>query len=588
MNNVDKYLGLKVHSPKNGKREREVAIIGVGNTPWVLAHKEPDWAGITEPEMFALAAIDAMKDAGLTGKDIDAFTYSQLFNATSDTINANVAVQNWIGMRGKESFHIESACTSPAAAFEAACDMVASGKHDVVLAGGVDIAQSRPISNNPACFREPQAAADLNAVAGTRWQDNAFTRFQTDEGRVMMEAYAYAYMKEYGLTPKDIDDAFLGLNISDSRSAAACGEGIMKKSYVDMAKEAGQDVWDYMRAATNPSIANFVHASGTSKYADGAAAVIVTTVEKAREWSKRTGRPAILVRGTAYSNVEHVHPFNLEEMNKEGWRLLQERTGVKSEDIDALQTPSFMIPENLSFVQQVGYIPEGKAHEYFRDGRTAFDGDKPINTCGGTQCYGHVYGAGGLMMITEAVRQFRGEAGAHQMKKLPYVQLIRAQGGAQGTNMILLETLDHTPNSNPKKREVPVARRHVKAYYDALEQGKLLGSKCPKCGNIEFFPYYSCSECGDYNLELVELSGDAVVESFVTTKGATAPLQGELGPYVIGGIKLKEGPRITATILGIDASNADEMYAKLPIPVKVKIVQLKDKNYKRIVWEVVK
>ena len=583
---VDKYLGLTIHPAKNGKLEREVAIIGVGHTPWLLAHKDPEWEGTTEPEMFAIAALDAMDDAGLTGKDIDAFTYAQLFNATSDTINANVAVQNWIGMRGKESFHIESACTSPGAAFEAAVDMVASGKHDTVLAGGVDIAQSRPIANHPAWMREPQAAADLNAVAGIRWQDNAYTRFQTDEGRVMMEGYAYNYMKEYNLQPSDIEDAFLGLNISDSRSAAACGEGIMKKSYVELAEEAGMDVWDYMKAPTNPAISNYVHATGTSKYADGAAAVIVTTVEKAREWAKKNGRPAILVRGTAYCNVEHAHPFNLEEMNNECWRLLQERTGVTGDELDALQTPSFMVPENLSFVQQIGYIPEGKAHEYFRDGRTAFDGDKPMNTCGGTQCYGHVYGAGGLMMIDEAVRQFRGEAGAHQMKKLPYVQLIRAQGGAQGTNMILLETLDHTPNTNPRPRVTPGPRRFVKTYYDALEEGKLLGSKCPECGNVEFFPYYSCSECGNHELELVELSGEGVVESFVPAKAATGPLVGEFGPYVMGGIKLAEGPRVNGIILGINAENADEMYPKLPIPVKVKIVQLKDADYKRIVWEV--
>ena len=586
MSSVDKYLNLTINPPKNGKREREVAIIGVGHTPWQLIHKSPEWEGTTEPELFAIAALDAMDDAGLTGKDIDAFTYAQLFNATSDTINANVAVQNWIGMRGKESYHIESACTSPGAAFEAACDMVASGKHDVVLAGGVDIAQSRPIANNPALFREPQGAADLNAVAGIRWQDNVYTRFQTDEGRVMMEAYPYAYMQEYGLTPQDIEDAFLGLNISDSRSAAACGEGIVKQSYTDQAAEKGMDVWEFLKAPTNPLIANFVHATGTSKYADGAAAVIVTTVEKAREWSKKTGRPAVWVRGTAYCNVEHVHPFNLEEMNKECWRLLQERTGVTSEEIDALQTPAYMVPENLSFVQQVGFIPEGKAHEYFRDGRTAFDGDRPMNTCGGTNCYGHVYGAGGLMMIDEAVRQFRGEAGAHQMKKLPYVQLVRCQGGAQGTNLVLLETLDHTPNTNPKPRVTPGPRRFAKAYYDGLEEGKLIGAKCPECGHIEFFPYYSCSECGNHNLELVELSGEGVVDSFVTTRVATAPLVGELGPYVVGGVTLKEGPRINAAIVGITPENADEMYKKLPIPVKVKIVQFKDTNYKRIIWEV--
>lgn len=583
---VNDYLDLTVHAPKNGAREREVAIIGVGNTPWMLAHKTPEWEGTTEPEMMAIAALDAMDDAGITGKDIDAMTYSQLFNSTSDTINANVALQNWIGMRGKESYHIESACTSPGAALEAACDMVSSGKHDCVIAVGGDIAQSRPIFNNPATFREPQAAADLQAVAGIRWQDNAYTRFQTDEGRVMMEGYAYAYMQEYGLTPQDIEDAFIGLNISDSRSAAACGEGIMKKSYVQLAEEAGQDVWEYMKGSWNPPIANFVHVSGTSKYADGAAAVIVTAVEKARAWAEKTGRPAILVRGTAYCNVEHMHPFNIEEMNRECWRMLQERTGVTGDEIDIIQAPSFMTPENLSFVQQIGYIPEGKAHEYFRDGRTAYDGDRPMNTCGGTQGYGHVYGAGGLMMTAEAVRQFRGEAGAHQVKKLPYVQIIRAQGGAQGTNMILLETLDHKANENPRERVTPSPRRFVKAFYEALEDGKLLGAQCPECGHVEFFPYYSCSECGNHELELVELSGEGVVDNFVPAKGATGALVGQLGPYVMGGVKLKEGSRVNSIILGINAENADEMYAKLPIPVKVKIVQLEGANYKRIVWEV--
>ena len=42
---VDKYLGLTVHPATNGKRQREVAIIGVGHTPWLLVHKDPEWKG---------------------------------------------------------------------------------------------------------------------------------------------------------------------------------------------------------------------------------------------------------------------------------------------------------------------------------------------------------------------------------------------------------------------------------------------------------------------------------------------------------------------------------------------------------------
>ena len=43
--------------------------------------------------------------------------------------------------------------------------------------------------------------------------------------------------------------------------------------------------------------------------------------------------------------------------------------------------------------------------------------------------------------------------------------------------------------------------------------------------------------------------------------------------------------RRTSENVGIDMENADEIYAKLPIPAKAKIVQLEGVNYKRIIWE---
>lgn len=36
----------------------------------------------------------------------------------------------------------------------------------------------------------------------------------------------------------------------------------------------------------------------------------------------------------------------------------------------------------------------------------------------------------------------------------------------------------------------------VQTFYEGLEEGKLLGRKCPKCGNVEFPPVYACNACG--------------------------------------------------------------------------------------------
>lgn len=46
----------------------------------------------------------------------------------------------------------------------------------------------------------------------------------------------------------------------------------------------------------------------------------------------------------------------------------------------------------------------------------------------------------------------------------------------------------------------------VKKYYDALEEGKILGRKCPACGHIEFPPYLCCNECGNLDTEWVDLT----------------------------------------------------------------------------------
>ena len=58
--------------------------------------------------------------------------------------------------------------------------------------------------------------------------------------------------------------------------------------------------------------------------------------------------------------------------------------------------------------------------------------------------------------------------------------------------------------------------RIVKTYYENLEQGKILGRKCPKCGNVEFPPVYACNACGNLETEWYEISGNATMHSIVT------------------------------------------------------------------------
>ena len=49
----------------------------------------------------------------------------------------------------------------------------------------------------------------------------------------------------------------------------------------------------------------------------------------------------------------------------------------------------------------------------------------------------------------------------------------------------------------------------VKTFYDALEEGTILGRKCLRCGHIEFPPFLCCNACG--GLDTLPWNGTVVM-----------------------------------------------------------------------------
>ncbi len=88
---------------------RGISIVGVGCTPFGDLLETPELLGMTERELVSWAAIDAMEDAGLTSKDIDAFFVGHcLDEQVAGSINTAPAVADWIGMRNKPGLHHEA------------------------------------------------------------------------------------------------------------------------------------------------------------------------------------------------------------------------------------------------------------------------------------------------------------------------------------------------------------------------------------------------------------------------------------------------------------------------------------------------
>ncbi len=127
--------------------------------------------------------------------------------------------------------------------------------------------------------------------------------------------------------------------------------------------------------------------------------------------------------------------------------------------------------------------------------------------------------------------------------------------------------------------------RIVKRFYDELDEGRIMGRKCPVCGAVEFPPKIACTACGNFETEWVEMSGKGMMTEFIMTSGMAHPRVEQLQPCAFACVTVEEGAEINAVVRGITPENAEELRARLPLPVKACIVQRE--GYKSVVYDLV-
>ena len=160
------------------------------------------------------------------------------------------------------------------------------------------------------------------------------------------------------------------------------------------------------------------------------------------EMASKFKQTPIEVLGIGHSTREASQPHLERVATEEAARQVYEQTKLKPADIDLFYANDFIITSQLMAAEAVGYLPEGEGWKYIMDGRTAYDGDKPINTNGGRTQFGHAYAASGVADYYEAVLQMRGKCGERQVKKLPKTTMLRGFGGGQNVTAAILRTVE--------------------------------------------------------------------------------------------------------------------------------------------------
>lgn len=311
--------------PKLKPFKRSVSIIGVGATPFVRILDDPSVDGMNEQELFAYAARDAMKDAGVDGSDVEFYIHGQAGPGwTSNLATPNMHVANWIGMKGKGSYHHSEACATGYVGVETAVALVASGEYDMVLSGCIETPYSIAYPTRVVTKRRFGTDAIFHDVlASTQCRD--YTLFTRGSLPFNSESWLDYYVKENGISPEDVDAMMTNLSVNCRRAAALNPlSTITNNTYEELAAANGMDsAYEYLHSKFNPLIGKYMRGSHFEQRCDGAAAIIVCPTELAYKY---TDHP-IEILGIGHSNVEAGNPRNEMYATQNAYRQVKEQIG---------------------------------------------------------------------------------------------------------------------------------------------------------------------------------------------------------------------------------------------------------------------
>jgi acetyl-CoA acetyltransferase len=168
---------------------------------------------------------------------------------------------------------------------------------------------------------------------------------------------------------------------------------------------------------------------------DGAAVVLVTSAERARDARKRpvlvgglqgmrAGRDEFLF-GLPGLGIGQQREFRYTPDDEQ--LLAFRMAGVTQRDIDGLYTYDAFSPLVWFLLERFGFCGLGEAAAWTQGGRIELGGELPMNTSGGLLSEAHV---SGWNSIVELVRQLRGECGERQVKDARVMQFATAWGDA--------------------------------------------------------------------------------------------------------------------------------------------------------------
>lgn len=369
----------------------------------ILGAGESDRAprpGRTAIDMAVEASLEAVADAGIELAGIDGVVTG--YSLAERHLDFSASLSEALGLRPHWSQTISRSGATGASVVVDAALAVTGGACTTALAVWAD----NRVSGQPEDMAGALAAS--------------LSAFELANGPLITTQYALiaqAYLNRTGATVEDLASVAVQF-----RRHAALNERAKYRTPITI-----DDV------LSSPLASSPLHRLECALVTDYGGAVIVTRGEHA-------GSDAvdILGFGEALSHSSILRNPELFTTGRtaatESSRCAYEMAGIGPSDLQMAQIYDCFTITVLMLMEDFGLCERGEAGAAVRAGLLDRDGSLPSNTHGGLlSC-----GSGGILHVTEAVRQIRGTAGAHQLDRRPETALVHGNGGILGAQTTLI------------------------------------------------------------------------------------------------------------------------------------------------------
>jgi acetyl-CoA acetyltransferase len=350
-----------------------VHIVGAAETP---LGKVPDQS---EFSMVALAAQEALGEAGLKFADVDGLFTNYMGEEGS------VQLGEYLGIQPRYAESSDMGGASFEFFVHHAITAIATGRCEVALIGYASRQRSRRNRKRAAAALDGSLAAQFETPYGIHFPIGHYA------------LSAARYMHQYGARPE---------HLAEVAVAARQWAQLNPKAFV-------RDPLSIDDVMASPLLSDPLRKLDCCLVTDGGGAIVIARADRARDAAKKPVR--ILGAGESHAqwHVAQCADLTVTPGAASG-RDAFGMAGVTPGDVDVFEPYDNFTHAVLLYLEDLGFCGKGEAPAFIADGRLRPGGGLPSMTSGGGLSYCHP-GALGILLLIEAVRQLRGEAGDRQV-----------------------------------------------------------------------------------------------------------------------------------------------------------------------------